>query len=138
MPSPRTVVRERGWISRGWMIGLGVAFLAIVGGGYAVYQYGIGMIEDEVRQDLAGNPVVLSHLGEIQELSLDYPETGALPGEEDFAFQVRGSRGAGILRATVVTGADGYEHVTRGTLTLENGETVDLFPGAEVGPPLDD
>lgn len=112
----------------GCLIAVLVTVLVAVGGGYAVFQYGIGLIEGEVREDLAGNPVVREHLGEIRELELDYTESGALPGEEDFAFRVEGTRGSGMIRATVITGDDDLEHVTRGTLTLASGETFDLFP----------
>jgi len=112
----------------GCLIAVLVTVLVAVGGGYAVFQYGIGLIEEEVREDLAGNPVVREHLGEIRELELDYTESGALPGEEDFAFRVEGTRGSGMIRATVITGDDDLEHVTRGTLTLASGETLDLFP----------
>lgn len=125
----RTADAESGKASAGCLIWVAVAIVVVAVASYGVVRFGIELIEDEVRRDLAGNPVLLEHLGEIQDLSLDFTASRELPGENDFAFEIRGAKASGVLRATVLTGDDELEHVTAGTITLANGDEYDLFPG---------
>ena len=119
---------ETGRFAVGCLIALGIGLLVAVGGGYAMFQYGVGLIEDEVREDLADHPVVREHLGELQSVELDLETSAELEGDEQFAFRAVGTKGGGVLRITVVTGEDDKEHVTAGTLEVDGGQTVDLFP----------
>ena len=86
-----------------------------------------------MKADIEDNPVILEHIGAIQEIELDFGATTAIKGEADnvFVFQLKGGKGNGTLTATVVSEGD-HEHVVAGKLRLPSGETVDLFPD---GPP---
>ena len=107
--------------------------LAAIFGGWAVMRFGLGIFTDEVENDLRSNPVVLEHIGRIEDFDLDFGASIATEGEEDFVFRVSGTKGSGRISATCVT-TDGVEKVVAGTIQLESGELLDLFPeeGEEV------
>jgi hypothetical protein len=121
--------------SRTLVIGCGgcavILALAAIFGGWAVMRFGLGVFTDEVENDLRSNPVVLDHIGRIEEFDLDFGASIATEGEEDFVFRVSGTKGSGRISATCVTTSEGVEKVVAGTIQLESGETVDLFPETE-------
>ena len=91
-------------------------------------QEGLAAFRDQVRADIRDNPVIVDKIGEIQSFELDMDASDELPGENDFAFQIKGSKGEGLMKATCITVDADTEDVTAGTLELSTGETVDLFP----------
>jgi hypothetical protein len=105
--------------------------LAAIFGGWAVMKFGLGVFTDEVENDLRTNPVVLEHIGRIEDFDLDFGASIATEGEDDFVFRVSGTKGSGRISATCVTTSEGVEKVVAGTIQLESGETLDLFPEDE-------
>ena len=105
-----------------------VLALALVFGGWVVMKFGLGVFADEVEADLRDNPVVREHIGRFEEFELDLSASIAAEGDEDFVFRVTGTKGTGLIFATCVTNDDGIEEVVAGTIQLESGETVNLFP----------
>ena len=75
--------------------------------------------------------MIIEHVGRIEEFKLDLSASVAEEGSEDFIFRVSGTKGSGLVTATCVTNADGMEEVVAGTIQLESGETLDLFPEGE-------
>lgn len=112
-----------------------VVALAMVFGGWALVRLGLGVFADEVEADLRSNPVIVEHIGRIEEFDLDLGASIAAEGDEDFIFHVKGTKGSGLVTATCVTNDDGVEEVTAGTIQLESGETLNLFPEGEVVAP---
>jgi len=106
-----------------------VVILAMVFGGWALIKVGLGVFSDEVESELRSNPVIIEHVGRIEEFELDFGASVAEEGSEDFIFRVSGTKGSGLVTATCLTNADGMEEVVAGTIQLESGETLDLFPG---------
>ena len=92
---------------------------------------GLVVFSDEVESELRSNPVIIEHVGRIEEFELDLSASVAEEGSEDFIFRVSGTKGSGLVTATCVTNADGMEEVVAGTIQLESGETLDLFPEVE-------
>ena len=109
-----------------------VVILAMVFGGWALMKLGLGVFSDEVESELRSNPVIIEHVGRIEEFELDLGASVAEEGSEDFIFRVSGTKGSGLVTATCVTNADGMEEVAAGTIQLESGETLDLFPEDEL------
>ena len=105
-----------------------VVILAMVFGGWALLKVGLGVFSDEIESELRSNPVIIEHVGRIEEFELDFSASVAEEGSEDFIFRVSGTKGSGLVTATCVTNADGMEEVVAGTIQLESGETLDLFP----------
>jgi len=90
---------------------------------------GLDVFADEVGAELRNNPVIIEHIGRIEELEVDLKMSFATEGENDFVFRARGTKGSGLINATCVTNDDGVEEVVAGTIQLDSGETLDLFPG---------
>ena len=108
-----------------------VVVLAMVFGGWALLKLGLGVFSDEVESELRSNRVIIEHVGRIEEFDLDLSASVAEEGSEDFIFRVSGTKGSGLVTATCVTSTDGTEEVVAGTIQLESGETLDLFPEEE-------
>jgi hypothetical protein len=105
-----------------------VSALALLLGGWALMKFGLGVFADEVESELRANPVIIDHVGRIEEFELDLGASVAEAGDDDFVFKVSGTKGSGLVTATCVTNDDGIEEVVAGTIQLESGETLDLFP----------
>lgn len=82
---------------------------------------------EDVKRDIRDHALILEHIGNIEEMSLDMKATGAEP-EDIFVFQLRGPKGTCELMAALVTTADGTERVQAGTIRLPDGRSFDLFP----------
>ena len=118
-----------------WIFGCGgcavFVALAMVFGGWALMKLGLGVFADEVESELRSNPVIIEHVGRIEEFELDLSASVAEEGGEDFIFHVSGTKGSGLVTATCVTNDEGIEEVVAGTIQLESGETLNLFPEDE-------
>ena len=90
---------------------------------------GLEEFRKQVQTDIKDNPVLVDKIGTIQSFELDIDASEEVPGENDFVFNVKGSKGEGVLTATCITIDEYTEDVTAGTLRMSTGETVDLFPG---------
>ena len=108
-----------------------VVILVMVFGGWALLKLGLGVFADEVESELRSNPVIIEHVGRIEEFELDLSASVAEAGGEDFIFHVSGTKGSGLVTATCVTNDEGMEEVVAGTIQLDSGETLDLFPEEE-------
>ena len=100
---------------------------AVIGAGVFL-KFGLSVFSEQVQAELRDNPVVVEHLGKIEELGLDFQATLAASGEDDFVFEARGTKGDGTLRVTSITIDDETENIVAGTLQLESGEEINLFP----------
>ena len=105
-----------------------IAVLAMIFGGWAMVRFGLNVFAADVEADLRDNPVIVEHLGRIEELEVDLTASITTEGADDFVFRARGTKGAGLISATCVTNDDGVEEVIAGTIQLDSGETLDLFP----------
>lgn len=136
--SPSTPEPGTGQRGRGPLFALGIAcggclilgVVAVVAGGLLI-KFGLGFFAEQVEADLRDNPVIIEHLGQLEELKLDFEATLAAPGEDDYVFEASGTKGTGTLRVTSVTVDDETEDVVAGTLQLASGEEFDLFPKRE-------
>jgi len=86
---------------------------------------------EQVKTGLRDNPVVVEHLGRLDNLEIDLAESIAASDDDEFVFNAEGPKGSGVIRAVCVTRSSGREEVVSGTLELPGGETYDLFPGSE-------
>ena len=108
-----------------------IVALAIIFGGWGLLRLGLGVFSGEVEAELRSNPVIIEHIGRIEEFELDLGASIAEEGDEDFVFRVSGTKGSGLVTCTCVTNAEGIEEVVAGTMQLESGETLDLFPESD-------
>lgn len=59
-------------------------------------------------------------------MDVDWGATTDDPGEDTFAFRLQGDRGHGTVVARFTTVDDDHERIDGGTLTMDDGESVDL------------
>jgi hypothetical protein len=131
-PSLATAPRlRRGAIRPILLVLLGAAGAFIVlccGGGMLLLHIGMGEFARQVQVDLNTNPVIQSHIGEVESCKVKYGASLMEEGEDVYVFHVRGTKGSGTVTAECVTIDEDTEQVVSGTLVLSSGETVDLFP----------
>ena len=89
---------------------------------------GLDEFDRQVQVEVEGHPVIVEHIGAIQEFSHDWDASMAEPGEDVWVFDIRGEKGSGRLRAECVTIDADTEDVPSGELILDSGQTVQLFP----------
>ncbi len=79
--------RESG--GAGMIILIIVAVLVVIGvGGYFVVQFGFDVIAEQVKTDIRDNPVILEHIGNINEIELDLTKSSASGAEDEFVFNL--------------------------------------------------
>ena len=83
---------------------------------------------EQVRADIAEHPVIVEHIGEINEFIYDEEMSLEEEGEDVFVFHVRGDKGGGMLRAACLTVSADEEDVVSGELIMDSGAEVQLFP----------
>lgn len=106
-PAPRKTGR-RLWI---WIIGIfgGLMFLGVLGccgGGYFLLNFLTG----EYQRQLADNPVILEHLGQIESMGMNLTKTAEASessGGNTFAFDIQGSLASGTVLIKQDPSADG-------------------------------
>lgn len=90
----------------------------------------LNQVEQGARQDLAANPVVQEHIGEIQ--SFEMRRVDSLNADGDyFVFDVVGAKGSGTIEAECLDDGEGTYEVWSGELRMNTGETYDLFPDGD-------
>ncbi len=116
---------------KGCLLGCGIVGLLSVlvccGGGALMTQFGLGVLASEYEQQLAGNPVIEEHIGEIESLDVSWTATfreaqkAEEQGEESpFAFEIKGSKGSGTLLVRQDRAGDGTE-IGSATLVMPDG-----------------
>lgn len=100
-----------------------VGIVACLGGGYALFSFGTGQVEQQAMSKLQQSPAAREALGEIQSVSFNLATAGERPGL--IVLEVTGSKNQGKVAAKQVPA--GIELVD---LKLNSGETIDLSAGA--------
>ena len=106
------------------------------GGLGAVGWLGLGVIEQEVLDDLAGNPVLNEVLGGLTDAEIDATASAIEDGGDTFVFTLTGPDGSGRAVLDLADRPGGGTEVVSGTLRLPDGTTYDLFlPPDPIPPP---
>lgn len=143
-----------------WVLGIvgGLGLLGILiccGSMFAFYRFGTGMLGEQVKNQLQGNPVVQEHVGNIESVDMNLAATAeeTQGGNRDvLVFDVQGSKSVAQLAARVegekIVSAelimpDGTRHdvalpgaldeeldIDAGELEIDEG-TIEEMPGAE-------
>lgn len=119
-----------GLLGCGGCVVLGIAVVVL--GSILLVWAGMGIFADQVKADLRENPVIVEHLGMIEDLEVEIMGSLAAPGDEEFVFRARGTKGRGEITAVCVTRDAETEEVVSGTLQMRDGEVYDLFPLPEL------
>jgi len=110
------------------LLGAGLMLLLCCGGGALIMRFGMQIITTQVEDQLADNPILREHIGEIESFELDWTRSFADEDDDTFIYQVRGSKGEGRVTVKHITDDDGNEEILEAELRLSSGEVVDLMP----------
>jgi hypothetical protein len=80
----------------------------------------------QAQTALNANPVVIEHIGRIDQIDSDWKATGDAEGDDVFAFRVSGKKGSGLVVAEFETVDADTEELRGGSLTLASGEKFQL------------
>ena len=133
MPRRAASAPSSGKTSTVVLIVVGAVVVIVVGLGLLV-MWGLDVVAEQVKADIQDNPVILEHIGRIESIDFEFMATGAAQGEDTLVFNLKGTKGEGVVTAEVITVDDEHEEVRSGTLRLPSGEKVDLFPEADPAP----
>ena len=115
-----------------WMwvlLGLGgIAGVCCCGGGVAVVMMGMNIVTAEVGDLLRDNPKFREHIGEMQEMNVDYIASAAKDDDDTFVYKVKGDKGSGVITVKHVTNDDGDEEIVEATLRKPDGTQVQIVP----------
>lgn len=81
----------------------GVMLLGCCGGCLGLVYFGKGVIEEEVANELRGNPVLIREVGTIESLKVNFVASAAQDDEEIFVYDVQGSKSSGKIKVLSVT-----------------------------------
>jgi hypothetical protein len=111
-----------------WLV-LGGGGLTLIllccGGGMAVLLFTRSVMVAEVKDQLRDNPKLREHIGELEEVELDFAGSIAEDDDNTFRYNVRGSKASGEL--TVIE-ANEDETIVEAKLRLKDGTQVQILP----------
>jgi hypothetical protein len=95
-------------------------------------QFGLSMLADEFKSQLAGNPVIVEHVGDIESFDPDWSATiqeaqnsGEKGDEAGFAFDIKGSKGSATVIVQQDKSGDGTG-IQSATLVLPDGTRIPI------------
>jgi len=109
------------------VLGGGVGLLVCCGGGGALVYFGLGVMGEEVADQLRDHPVIQEHLGGIDNIEVDFTASAARDDDDEFVFKVSGPKGSGKLIAKTATDDNGDDQVVSGSLRTATG-TFEIIP----------
>ena len=106
------------------------------GGGVLLVQFGVGTLGDQLERQVASNPAIVEHIGDIESFEVNWSATieeAQKTGEQDagLIFEIKGSQGSGQLLVKQDKAGDGSS-IDSATLILPDGTRIpiDLASGA--------
>ncbi len=123
---------RRVWV---WVIGIfgGLTFLGILGccgGGFFLLEF----LTSTYQQQLAGNPVIIEHLGEVESMQMNLTKTAEAAENSDgntFAFDIQGSLASGTILIKQDPSGDGTG-IESAELVLSDGSRHQVPLGGNV------
>lgn len=106
----------------------GLTALCCCGGGVAVVSFGMNIVTEEVAAHLRDNPKFREHVGELQDMNVDWPASIAEDDDDTFVYGVKGDKGSGKITVKHITNDDGDEEVLEASLRLPDGTKVQIVP----------
>lgn len=117
-----------------WPWALGGCLLLVVlvvGGIIAAVWFGYSAFKDQATAAISEHPVVVEHFGTVSDVSLDFAAMGtpqADPNNQAIVVNITGSNGTGKATVIMRNNPGGDPSFVSATLTLPNGETLELDP----------
>ena len=117
-----------------WPWALGGCLLLIVlvvAGILGLAWWGINAFKDQAAAVVTEHPVVVEHFGTVSDVSLNFEAMGtaqADPNEQAIVVDITGTNGTGQAVVIMRNNPGGEPAFVRATLTLPNGDELELDP----------
>jgi hypothetical protein len=117
-----------------WPWALGGCLLLIVlviAGIIGLAWFGLNAFKDQATAAIAEHPVVVEHFGTVSDVSLDFTAMStpqADPNNQAIVVNITGSNGTGQATVIMRNNPSGEPTFVSATLTLPNGEKLELDP----------
>ena len=122
-PPPRSRKRLV-WI----LAGVGGLISLLCCGGFGLLAYfGFGIVATDIRNQVRDHPIVVEHIGEVESFEMNFTESAATNDDSTFVYEMKGTKGSGVLTAKHVTNDEGSEEILWARLRLRNGQQHDLI-----------
>lgn len=115
-----------------WALGGCLLLVVLVVGGFiAAIWFGLSAFKDQATAAISEHPVVVEHFGTVSDVSLDFAAMStpqADPNNQAIVVNITGSNGTGQATVIMRNNPGGDPTFVSATLTLPNGETLELDP----------
>ncbi len=134
-PAPKRSIWP--WALGGCLLLVVLVVVGIVG----VAWWAMGAIKDQATAVVTEHPLVTEHFGTVSDVSLNFEATGATQvgaNEQALVVDITGSNGTGQATVILRNNPSGEPTFVRATLTLPNGDELELDPATlniPMGPP---
>jgi hypothetical protein len=125
--SPRRSGSGWKWVVALGLVGGGLLLGCCLSGG-ALVVFGLGVVAEQVADELRDNPIVQRELGGIEEIRVDYAASMARDDDDEYVYKVEGPKGKGTLVAKSNSNDDGGEDIVSASLRTSDGRTLQLVP----------
>jgi hypothetical protein len=107
----------------------GLTLVCCCGG---VVYFGMALVTEEVADQLRYHPVVLEHVGEVEEFQINWAKSINEDDNVDLWFyNVKGTKGRGVIACEHITNENGDEEIVSAELKLPDGRKFDLTQDAQ-------
>ena len=106
----------------------GVLGLVCCGGLASMMVLGLNIAAQEVADQVRDNPKFREHIGELQEISMNFTASAAKDDGETFVYSVKGDKGSGTLTCKEKSDDNWQSVVEEATLRLPDGTEVQILP----------
>ena len=110
---------------------IGLLVFGLIAGCVGLFNYGMNMAEEEMKLDLRHDVVLVKHIGEIEEIDMEFMESAKQSSntdEEVFLLKVVGSKAGGLIKFKTSKSEKNGKIITESirTLELDTGEIIKL------------
>ena len=110
---------------------IGLLVFGLIAGCVGLFNYGMNMAEEEMKLDLRHDVVLVKHIGEIEEIDMEFMESAKQSSntdEEVFLLKVVGSQAGGLIKFKTSKSEKNGKIITESirTLELDTGEIIKL------------
>ncbi len=96
------------------------------GGFVGLAIFGMGIVAEDLKNELRETREVRQHVGEIQKFETNFTKSVAADGDNTFVYDVEGTIGNAEMTIESETLDDGSEMIISASMRLSNGEVIDI------------
>lgn len=120
-PGDSMVISKAHRADADWLRAAFVSLVLAMLVGCGALDQGLAIFTAQAKTALQADPVIRQHIGEIREIKIDEDASAEAPGEDEFVFDLVGSKGSGRVSADFITIDADTEKLGAGKLKMSDG-----------------